>query len=63
MTGEDVYKDKAKDLAERLLPAFRTPTGIPMVSTFCEEREHIFGGCHLTRKLRFGHCPTVQSRP
>eukprot|EP00039_Didymoeca_costata_P019723 m.338677 g.338677 ORF g.338677 m.338677 type:complete len:734 (-) comp18502_c0_seq1:111-2312(-) len=30
MTGDDVYKQKAFDLAERLLPAFNTPTGVPL---------------------------------
>lgn len=30
MTGDDVYKNKAYDIAQHLLPAFNTPTGIPM---------------------------------
>jgi len=30
MTGDEVYKQKAQDLATRLLPAFKTATGIPM---------------------------------
>lgn len=35
MTGDDVYKNKAKDLGERLLPAFRTSTGIPLAQVIC----------------------------
>lgn len=30
MSQDTLYKDKALELAERLLPAFETPTGIPM---------------------------------
>ena len=26
-TGEDVFKQKAADIVDRLLPAFNTPTG------------------------------------
>lgn len=28
-TGEEVFKIKAKEVADKLLPAFQTPTGIP----------------------------------
>lgn len=28
-TGEQMYKDKAQEVADKLLPAFQTPTGIP----------------------------------
>jgi hypothetical protein len=30
MTGDDIYKQKAKELADHLLPAFKTNSGIPM---------------------------------
>lgn len=30
ITGDNLYKDKAYDIAKHLLPAFDTPTGIPM---------------------------------
>lgn len=30
LTGDVMYKDKAYHLAKKLLPAFETPTGIPM---------------------------------
>ncbi len=30
MTGDEVLKDKAFDIAKRLLPAYNTPTGIPL---------------------------------
>lgn len=30
LSGEGVFLKKATDLAERLLPAFNTPTGIPL---------------------------------
>lgn len=29
ITGEQMYKDKAQEVADKLLPAFQTPTGIP----------------------------------
>lgn len=29
LTGETMYKDKAQEVADKLLPAFQTPTGIP----------------------------------
>ncbi|KAK9394747.1 mannosyl-oligosaccharide -C2-alpha-mannosidase IC-like [Crotalus adamanteus] len=29
LTGEEVFKSKALELGEKLLPAFNTPTGIP----------------------------------
>ncbi|XP_033112615.1 mannosyl-oligosaccharide 1,2-alpha-mannosidase IA-like [Anneissia japonica] len=29
LTGDEVFKDKAVEIANRLLPAFNTPTGIP----------------------------------
>lgn len=29
LTGDPMYKEKAKEVADRLLPAFQTPTGIP----------------------------------
>lgn len=29
LTGEQIYKDKAKEVADRLLPAFETRTGVP----------------------------------
>lgn len=28
-TGEELYKTKAQEVADKLLPAFQTPTGIP----------------------------------
>jgi len=28
-TGEEIYKKKAVHIADKLLPAFKTPTGIP----------------------------------
>jgi len=30
LTGDKVYLDKAEDLGKRLLPAFKTPTGVPL---------------------------------
>lgn len=29
LTGDSMYKDKAQEVADKLLPAFQTPTGIP----------------------------------
>lgn len=29
-TGEPIFKDKAQYVADKLLPAFQTPTGIPL---------------------------------
>lgn len=29
LTGDQMYKEKARDVADKLLPAFETPTGIP----------------------------------
>lgn len=29
MTGDTVFRDKAEYIANKLLPAFQTPTGIP----------------------------------
>lgn len=29
LTGDSMYKEKAKEVADKLLPAFQTPTGIP----------------------------------
>lgn len=29
ITGDTMYKDKAQEVADKLLPAFQTPTGIP----------------------------------
>lgn len=29
LTGDTMYKDKAQEVADKLLPAFQTPTGIP----------------------------------
>ena len=29
LSGDSMFLDKAKDLADRLLPAWNTPTGIP----------------------------------
>lgn len=28
-TGDQMYRDKAQEVADKLLPAFQTPTGIP----------------------------------
>lgn len=28
-TGDAMYKEKAQEVADKLLPAFQTPTGIP----------------------------------
>lgn len=28
-TGDSMYKEKAQEVADKLLPAFQTPTGIP----------------------------------
>lgn len=28
-TGDTMYKEKAKEVADKLLPAFDTPTGLP----------------------------------
>lgn len=28
-TGDELYKTKAQEVADKLLPAFQTPTGIP----------------------------------
>lgn len=28
-TGDEMYKEKAQHIADKLLPAFQTPTGIP----------------------------------
>lgn len=28
-TGDPMFKEKAKEVADKLLPAFQTPTGIP----------------------------------
>lgn len=30
LTGDQLYKEKAQYVADKLLPAFQTPTGIPM---------------------------------
>lgn len=30
LTGDPMYKEKAQYVADKLLPAFQTPTGIPM---------------------------------
>ena len=30
LTGDPMFKDKAQYVADKLLPAFQTPTGIPM---------------------------------
>ena len=30
LTGDDMYLDKARDLADRVLPAFDTPAGLPL---------------------------------
>jgi len=43
MTGDTIFRDKAEYVANKLLPAFQTPTGIPYslislksgVSIFC----------------------------
>lgn len=43
LTGDVMFRDKAEHIAEKLLPAFQTPTGIPNalvnlktgVSTLC----------------------------
>lgn len=29
LTGDTLFRDKAEHIAEKLLPAFQTPTGIP----------------------------------
>lgn len=29
LTGETMYKERAQHVADKLLPAFQTPTGIP----------------------------------
>lgn len=29
LTGDEMYKTKAQEVADKLLPAFQTPTGIP----------------------------------
>lgn len=29
LTGDELFKEKAKEVADKLLPAFQTPTGIP----------------------------------
>lgn len=29
LTGDELYKSKAQEVADKLLPAFQTPTGIP----------------------------------
>lgn len=29
LTGDEMYKEKAQHVADKLLPAFQTPTGIP----------------------------------
>jgi mannosyl-oligosaccharide alpha-1,2-mannosidase len=29
LTGDDMYKEKAVHIVDKLLPAFNTPTGIP----------------------------------
>lgn len=29
MTGDTIFRDKAEYVANKLLPAFQTPTGIP----------------------------------
>lgn len=29
MTGDNIFRDKAEYIAKKLLPAFKTPTGIP----------------------------------
>ena len=34
LTKEEVYLKKAKDLGDRLLPAFNTPAGYPKVVCF-----------------------------
>lgn len=46
MTEDEFYLEKAKDLGDRLLPAFETPTGLPRTSVnlktyvSCESKAH-----------------------
>ncbi|KLU84222.1 endoplasmic reticulum mannosyl-oligosaccharide 1,2-alpha-mannosidase [Magnaporthiopsis poae ATCC 64411] len=50
--GEDLYLEKAKDLADRLLSAFETPSGIPLASVnlakFKGIASHADGGASST---------------
>ena len=41
MTKDTIYLDKAVDLADRMLPAFDTPTGIPLSMVNLGRREGV----------------------
>ena len=41
LTGDEVYLEKAKDLADRILPAFDTPAGLPLTLINLAQRKGI----------------------
>lgn len=43
LTGDPLYKEKAQEVADKLLPAFQTPTGIP------NSRVNMITGVHTTQ--------------
>ncbi|NXP54096.1 MA1C1 mannosidase, partial [Heliornis fulica] len=47
LTGEEVFKSKALELGEKLLPAFNTPTGIPrgVINLGRQEMRSLFSPC------------------
>ncbi|NXT76197.1 MA1C1 mannosidase, partial [Zapornia atra] len=47
LTGEEVFKSKALELGEKLLPAFNTPTGIPrgVINLGRQETRSLFSPC------------------
>ncbi|NXN38101.1 MA1C1 mannosidase, partial [Rhinoptilus africanus] len=47
LTGEEVFKSKALELGEKLLPAFNTPTGIPrgVINLGRQDTRSIFSPC------------------
>ncbi|NXS10289.1 MA1C1 mannosidase, partial [Neodrepanis coruscans] len=47
LTGEEVFKNKALELGEKLLPAFNTPTGIPrgVINLGRQDTRSLFSPC------------------
>jgi uncharacterized protein YyaL (SSP411 family) len=41
LTGDLLYLEKARELADRLLPAYKTPSGIPYASVHLHQRKGI----------------------
>jgi len=73
MTGDEMFKTKAKDIADRLLPAFNTPTGIPkatvnLVTGAAHNWGWASGGCSIlselgTMQLEFEYMSHVTGDP